>query len=141
MQEMPIPKPNLDDTTFEEIVEEAKKKIPVYSRLWTDFNQSDPGITFIELFAWLVDMQIYSLNRITGKNYQKYLNLLGVRRLVARPPKVFVTFISDIMDEFIPIEKLTKIKLDATNEYKNIFLETDEDTILAPLRIKKVETH
>ena len=61
---MPLPIPILDDRTFEQLVQEAIRRIPVYAPEWTDHNASDPGITLIELFAWLTEMQLYSLDRI-----------------------------------------------------------------------------
>ena len=49
---MPLPVPNLDDRKFQELVDEAKRRIPRYAPAWTDHNVSDPGITLIELFAY-----------------------------------------------------------------------------------------
>lgn len=72
-----IPLPNLDDKTFNQLVEEAKKLIPLYSPEWTDYNLHDPGITIIELFAWLTEMQRYYLDRVPEGNYKKFLKLLG----------------------------------------------------------------
>jgi len=72
-----LPLPNLDDKTFEQILREAKKFIPLYSPQWTDQNYHDPGITFLELFAWLSEMQQYYLNRIPEKNELKFLKLLN----------------------------------------------------------------
>lgn len=48
--------PKLDDQNYAEIVEAAKRRIPVIFPEWTDFNEHDPGITVIELFAWLKEM-------------------------------------------------------------------------------------
>jgi quinol-cytochrome oxidoreductase complex cytochrome b subunit len=28
---------------------------------WTDFNESDPGITLLELFAWLASALLFAL--------------------------------------------------------------------------------
>jgi hypothetical protein len=56
---MPLPVPNLDDRTFDRLVDEARRRIPVYAPEWTDHNVHDPGITFLELFAWLTEMQLY----------------------------------------------------------------------------------
>ena len=56
--------PKLDDQNYAEIVEAAKRRIPVIFPEWTDFNEHDPGITVIELFAWLKEMQQYTLDRI-----------------------------------------------------------------------------
>lgn len=90
---MSLPKENLDNKRFDELVKEAVSRIPIYAPDWTDHNIHDPGITFIELFAWLAEMQIYSLNKITERNYRKFLKLMGIPRLKpASPAKVDVTF-------------------------------------------------
>jgi hypothetical protein len=47
-----------------DLVQEARALIPRRAPAWTDHNVHDPGITFIELFAWLVEMQLYQLNRV-----------------------------------------------------------------------------
>lgn len=75
---MSLPIPDLDDKTFEELVEDAKKLIPVHAPEWTDYNLHDPGITLIELFAYLVEMQIYSINQVNKSHLCKYLRLLGL---------------------------------------------------------------
>jgi len=46
---------------------------------WTEHNVSDPGITLIELFAWMTDMLIYRLNRVPDKLHVALLELLGVQ--------------------------------------------------------------
>ena len=77
MRKMPLPNLNLDDKTFKELVEDAKKHIPIYAPKWTDHSIHDPGITIIELFAWLTEMQLYYLSRITPENKIKFLKILG----------------------------------------------------------------
>ena len=61
---MSIPNFDLDDVSFQELVNDAIKKIPKVSNQWTNYNVSDPGITLLELFAFLADNQIYVLNKI-----------------------------------------------------------------------------
>ena len=51
---MGLPVSNLDDRTFQDLVREARAMIPHYCPEWTDHDLSDPGITLIELFAWMV---------------------------------------------------------------------------------------
>ena len=46
-----IEPPNLDDRTWQEIVDQAKALIPRYAPEWTDQGPSDLGITLVELFA------------------------------------------------------------------------------------------
>lgn len=90
---MTLPKENLDNKTFDELLKEAITRIPVYAPEWTDHNIHDPGITFIELFAWLTEMQIYRLNRINDRSYRKFLKLLGILKPEpSRAAKVDVTF-------------------------------------------------
>lgn len=76
---MSLPLQNLDNITFEELVKEAKSLIPVYAPEWTNHNTSDPGITLIELFAWLCEMIIYRIDQIPEKSYIHFLNLLGIK--------------------------------------------------------------
>lgn len=73
---MPLPLPNLDDRTFDDLVEEARASIPVFALEWTNHNESDPGITLIELFAFLTEMLIYRANRVTDANRLAFLKLL-----------------------------------------------------------------
>lgn len=81
---MGIELPDLDDRTFEELVTDARKRIPVYSETWTDHNVHDPGITFLELFAWIAETDIYRLDQITDAHVKEYLQLVGVH---PRPPQ------------------------------------------------------
>ena len=55
---MPLVAPNLDDRAFADIYAEALTLIPRYTPEWTDFNDSDPGITLVQLFAWMTDLMI-----------------------------------------------------------------------------------
>ena len=50
---------------------------------WTDHNVSDPGVTLIETFAYMVEQLIFRLNRVPDKNYVKFLELIGIE---LRPP-------------------------------------------------------
>jgi len=75
--------PSLDDRTYEELREAAVKRIPVHAPEWTDHNAHDPGITILELLAWLVERDGYRLDRITDEHRRRYLSLVGV---TPRPP-------------------------------------------------------
>ena len=59
-----LPAPNLDDRTFQGLVDEAKRLVQQRCPEWTDHNVSDPGVTLIEAFAQMVDQLIYRLNRV-----------------------------------------------------------------------------
>lgn len=83
---MPITLPNLDNRTFDQLLEEAKRRIPVHTPEWNNFDvESDPGITLVELFAFLTDNLLYRANRIPQRNRLKFLQLLGVPLQPAAP--------------------------------------------------------
>ena len=64
-----LPSSNLDDRRFDDLVEESLMRIPRYCPEWTDHNLSDPGVTFVELFAWLTDQMLLRFAQCKdGKN-------------------------------------------------------------------------
>ena len=85
---MPIPLPNLDDRRWTDLVDEGRSLIPVYSSEWTDFNPSDPGITLLELFAAIAEMDIYQLNRVPDRHKAKFLELIGVTPEPPQPAQI-----------------------------------------------------
>lgn len=123
---------NLDDQMFKEIVENAKKMIPNYTDEWLNQSSSDPGITFIELFAWLKEMQQYYLNQISAKNKYKYLKLLGQERIYDNYSTGIVTILNIENEKWIP----DKCKFSANG----IIFETTREEMLYPLYIKKFYT-
>jgi predicted phage baseplate assembly protein len=90
---MTLPTPNLDDLRFQhDLVDEARKRITHYCPEWTEYNLSDPGVTLIELFAWMTEMMVYRLNRVPEKNYLKFLEMLGLQRKPASSARTEITF-------------------------------------------------
>jgi hypothetical protein len=75
---MPLLLPNLDDRKWAELVDQGRALIPVYGPEWTDHNATDPGITLIELLAWIAEMDIYELNQISDRERLKFLKLVDV---------------------------------------------------------------
>ena len=73
---MSLPAPNLDDRRFQDIVDEAKRRIARLCPEWTDHNVSDPGVALIELYAWMTEMMLYRLNQVPDRLYLKFLELL-----------------------------------------------------------------
>jgi uncharacterized phage protein gp47/JayE len=78
-----IPVPQLDDRTWNQLVDEAKTYLKDKTEAWTDQSPGDPGIVLVELFAHLTELMIYRLNRVPEKAFVEYLRLIG---LALRPP-------------------------------------------------------
>jgi hypothetical protein len=76
---MSLSLPNLDDRRWADLVEEGRSLIPLYAPGWTDHNIHDPGVTLMELLAWIAEMDIYWLNRIPEEHKRKFLALAGIR--------------------------------------------------------------
>lgn len=125
---------NLDDKKFDELVEEARTLLARYGKDWTDHNIHDPGITFIELFAWLAEMQIYQLNRVTEANYKKFLKLAGICQADVQPARVDITF-RDATEEI----KAGKSFVTEIGGEKICF-ETEENLTPVPAKLKKIIT-
>jgi hypothetical protein len=90
-----LPEILLDDVRFQELVSEARTRIVRHAPEWTEHNVSDPGITLIELYAWLTELLVYRINRIPERLHFGLLALVGVQ---PRPPEcasVPVRFIVD----------------------------------------------
>ena len=69
---------NLNDKTYEELLAEAISQIPLYSKEWTNFNASDPGITILQNLTAFQLLQQESLNEITDELRRKLLKLVGL---------------------------------------------------------------
>ena len=87
-----LPAPNLDDRSFQSLVDDAKRLVQQNCPEWTDHNVSDPGVTLIETFAYMVDQMLWRLNRVPDRNYVKFLDLLGVRLRSPAAARAPITF-------------------------------------------------
>ena len=128
---MPLPTPNLDDRKFQDILDEARRLIPRYCPEWTDHNLSDPGITLLELFAWMTDMLLYRLNRVPDKNYVKFLELIGVRLQAARAATADITFrLSASQPGDVTIPRGTAVATVRTESDEATTFSTDRDLVI-----------
>lgn len=137
---MPLPTPNLDDLQFQkDIVDEARRRIVRYCPEWTDYNLSDPGITLIELFAWMTEMIVYRLNRVPDKNYIKFLELLGIQLRPASSARTELTFwlstpfpIGEEDDSIAIVPKGTEVATRRLEDEEPITFTTDERLTIVP---------
>ncbi len=75
---MTLPAPKLDDRSFQDLVDDAKRYIQERCPEWTDHNVSDPGVTLVEAFAWMTDLLLYRLNRVPERVQIKFLDMIGL---------------------------------------------------------------
>ncbi len=67
--------PELDTSSYELLLNHMVESIPKHTRLWTDFNYSDPGITLLQLLCWIAESLLYRSNYIPIETYICFLQL------------------------------------------------------------------
>ncbi|MBC8161781.1 MAG: hypothetical protein H7Z42_11235, partial [Roseiflexaceae bacterium] len=89
---MPLTSPPLDNRRFADLRDEALARIPVHTPEWSNFNASDPGVTLVEVFAFLTESLLYRANQIPDRNRLAFLRLLGVQLQPAASASGIVAF-------------------------------------------------
>jgi len=88
--------PIIDDRRYGDILAEVRTRIarytPEWTPVWTDVNDSDPGYTMVQVFAWLSEMLTYRMNQVPQLNYIKFLQLIGIELNPAEPAQAEITF-------------------------------------------------
>lgn len=69
--------PVLFNRRYRDLVEIGRSRLPGLAPEWTDHNAHDPGITLIELLAWVTEAQLYSLSRMRRDERAAYAALMG----------------------------------------------------------------
>lgn len=140
---MALPSPNLDDRRFQQLVDEAKRYVQQRAPEWTDHNVSDPGVTLIETFAYLVDQLLYRLNRVPDKNYLAFLDLLGIQLY---PPSAAVAdvdfWLSAPQPETVTLPAGTEVTTAAgeTEEVDAVVFATTDDLRIVPSELTRLVT-
>lgn len=88
---MPVRSPRLDDRAFPDLVAEALARIPAHTPEYTNPVPGDPGVTLIELFAWLTDTLLYRVNLVPERQRLEFLRTVGVSLRGARPARGLIS--------------------------------------------------
>lgn len=113
VMQKPLPSPNLDDRSFNQLVAEARQHIQETCPAWTDLTPGDPGMVLLELFAHLTETMLYRLNRLPEKAYIEFLNLIGVK---LQPPaaagaRLRFSRTSEVSDQPVEIPRGTRVTI------------------------------
>lgn len=144
---MPLKAPELDDRSFDDLMREALLRVPRYTPEWTDFNDSDPGVTLLQLFAWLTETTLYRLNQVPERTYIKFLQLLDME---LRPAKAAVTYLTFTVERppaegagrrrlWVPAG--TQVTAEPAAGGNPIVFETEEGLDLVPLPLLSVQVY
>ena len=134
---MSLAAPQLDDRRFQDLVDDAKRLVQQHCPEWSDHNVSDPGVTLIELFAWMTDQLLYRLNRVPDLNYVKYLELLGVTLFPPTAAQTDLTFrLSAAREDVLLIPRGTQVSTVRIETDDEITFTTDEMLRIMPCSLR-----
>ena len=120
--------PLIDDRSYDTLVAEARSRIPRYTPEWTNLNDSDPGMTMVQLFAWLSEIQLYRMSKVPQLHYLKFLELIGVELEPAKPASALVTFplLASFSKTSTIVPMHTQISSEQGDDQGKIIFETDK---------------
>lgn len=128
---MTLPIPNLDDRNFQSLVDDAKRMVQQRLPEWSDHNVSDPGVTLIETFAYMVDQLIWRVNRVPDRVYVKFLELLGMRLQPPAAASAPLTFwLSATQEHPVVVPAGTQASTPRGDDESIVFTTTDELSIV-----------
>lgn len=131
---MPLPMPRLDTRKFDQLVEDGTALLPRLAPGWTDYNLHDPGITLMELLAWLVEMDMYRLDRTSQAAFRAFLRLVGIE---LRPPSVAESvLVFGVKDNTQPISLPSIIQV--ANQDGSITFQASRTLIVSPAKLESV---
>ena len=118
----------LDDRSFQSLVDEAKRRIVSYLPEWTDHNESDPGITLVQLFAWLTETAIFRLNQVPNERmYLSFLNVLGLSPASSKSAQAIIAL--DVRPGASPaLFQPSELRFSASGESGEVGFEADSAT-------------
>lgn len=133
--------PVIDDRTYQEIVEQARARIPRYTPEWTDQNDSDLGMTMVQLFAWLTEMQIYRMSKVPKLNYIKFLELVGIELEPAKAATARIEFpvLPAFADPYLIVNSRTQIVTEEPDDDGPIVFETDRALTAIKARLDRLQ--
>lgn len=130
--------PNLDDRTWQQLVDQARALIPALAPEWTDHSPSDPGIALLELFAWLTEGLTYRLNRVPERHVLEFMSLVGVTRRPATPASTYLTFRLAPGASRITVPKGSWVatrETESAEAAEATVFETDEPVLVLPINL------
>lgn len=123
---MPLQAPELDSRRFDDIYEEALRRIPRFTPEWTDYNDSDPGITLVQLFSWLTETLLFEMNQVPERNYIKFLQLMNLELRPAQPAVAHLTITASNPTNSVSVPKAAQISGQDPETGELIIFETEE---------------
>ncbi|WP_458090320.1 putative baseplate assembly protein [Streptomyces malaysiensis] len=130
---MTLPAPKLDDLTWADMMAAVRRRIPAESDgIWTLHAPVDPGVTLLELFAYLLEQRLYWLDQVPDALVVAVLRLLGLEPpRPARPAATVLRLAARQEGTALPVVPAgTALTRDPTGQ---IVFTLDDDVAVLPL--------
>ncbi|MCM1057190.1 MAG: hypothetical protein NC517_06235 [Firmicutes bacterium] len=92
----------LDNSSYSDIWEKVREKLRERADWWSHRELSDPGVTLLEMWAVLCDMQSFYLDQMQESHYRGYLKLLGIPPDTGSCARVMIQFWQVAADCILP---------------------------------------
>src|SRR5687767_11815165 len=131
---MPLEQIKLDNLTWAEMVTSIRRRIPAASAgEWTLHAPVDPGVTLLELFAYLLEQRVYWLDQIPDSLVHAALGLMGETVRAAIPASTVLQFTPRKSAQPWRFEKLAALtKVQLVRSAPPLVFSIDEDLLLLP---------
>lgn len=138
---MALPAPHLDDRRFQDLVDDAKRLVQQRCPEWTDHNVHDPGVTLIEVFAWMTDQLLYRLNRVPDRLFVSFLELVGIELSPPTAARVDQTFwLSAAQDAILTVPGGTTVSTARNGAEEPLVFATTKDLMIVPCAVEQVRS-
>ena len=125
----------LDDLTWSEMVLAIRRRIAAASDgKWTLHAAVDPGVTLLELFAWLLEQRVYWMDQVPDAFVRAALKLLGEE---LRPARSAATVLQFPSGAFTVVAALTAMRL--LKRQPSVIFSTEHALTLLP--VERLELH
>jgi predicted phage baseplate assembly protein len=124
-----LPAPKLDDLTWADMMAAIRRRIPAESDgAWTLHAPVDPGVTLLELFAYLLEQRLYWLDQVPDALVVAILRLLGLE--LPRPAQPAATVLQLTADDLQVVPKGTVLSRDP---FQRIRFSLDDEVTVFPV--------
>jgi predicted phage baseplate assembly protein len=134
--------PPLDNRSFDQLVAEARQRIPRYTAEWTDFNDGDMGMAIVQVCAWMTELLLYRMNRVPELAHLKFLELIGIELEPALPAEAFITFAVEAgwPESTIELPRRTQLAAAASDEEGPLIFETKRRLVAFAAELDAAQT-
>lgn len=129
--------PNLDTKTYRDLWTQIRAAIPQYSTTWTNYNDSDPGVTLLQLLCWVSETQLYRINFLPDALYLNFL-----RWVAGAAADEVVQRLDDLHAAMLDQDNGLKIDLKNVREAPNVYsIDPDPKYRALLMYLKEIEGH